>query len=78
VLSLDAQNRGVVYAGDYKRVVTRACTTPHDSTRNNTAILTFDFNLYDEILSYYTVLHILQIQMCFYNLLLRQVCSSAH
>jgi hypothetical protein len=40
-------------------------------------MLNFDFNLYDKIISYYTVLRILQIQM-FYNLLLRQVCSSAH
>jgi hypothetical protein len=45
---------------------------------NNAAILTFGFNLYDKIISYYTVLHILQIQMCFYNLLLRQACSLAH
>jgi hypothetical protein len=37
-----------------------------------------DFNLYDKSISCYTVLDILQIQMCFYNLLLRQVCSSAH
>jgi hypothetical protein len=46
------------------------------ASSDNAAILNFDFNLYDKILSYYTVLNILQIQMCFYNLLLRQVCSS--
>ena len=42
----------------------------------NAAILNLKFNLYGKIISF-TVLHILQIQM-FYNLLLRQVCSSAH
>jgi hypothetical protein len=48
----------------------------HDSVHrvNNAAILNLDFNLYDNIISF-TVLHILKIQM-FYNLLLRQVCSS--
>jgi hypothetical protein len=54
VLSLDAQNYGIVYA-------------VHQVT-------TYTI----KIISYYTVLNILQIQMCFYNLLLRQVCSSAH
>ena len=49
----------------------------HDSVHQvtNAAILNLDFNLYDKIISF-TVLHILQIQM-FYNLLLRQVCSSS-
>jgi hypothetical protein len=48
----------------------------HDSVHQvtNAAILNLDFNLYDKIISF-TVLHILQTQM-FYNLLLRQVCSS--
>jgi hypothetical protein len=74
-----------------------ACATPHDSTSNNTLIITSIYNTkilcikwqhcyfkfltltYTiKILSYYKSLHILQIQMCFYNLLLRQVCSSAH
>jgi hypothetical protein len=48
----------------------------HDSVRpvTNAAILNFDFNLYDKIISF-TVSHILQTPM-FYNLILRQVCSS--